>query len=110
MAFLQAGRGEGPFWGDGRQAMLNVPPAVLWLIAVLAAAHALRVFMPPAIGNTILHLFAFVPQHVAQIHGLGWTTLAAVSSFLAYMFVQLDATGVAVEKRGDGRERRPAEA
>src|SRR5579862_4969046 len=76
MAFLQAGRGEGPFWGDGRQAMLNVPPAV---------------------GNTILHLFAFVPQHVAQIHGLGWTTLAAVSSFLAYMFVQLDATGVAVE-------------
>ena len=97
MAFLQAGRGDGPFWGDGRQAMLNVPPVVLWLIAVLAAAHVLRVFLPPAIGSAVLHLLAFVPQHINQIHGLGWTTLAAVSSFLAHMFVQLDATGVAVE-------------
>jgi membrane associated rhomboid family serine protease len=97
MAFLQAGRGEGPFWGDGRQAMLNVPPVVLWLIAALAVTHALRVFLPPSIGNAVLHLFAFVPQHIAQIRGLGWTGLAAVSSFLAHMFLHLDATGVAVE-------------
>ena len=97
MAFLQAGRGDGPSWGDGRQAMLNVPPVVLWLIAALALTHALRIFMPPSIGNAVLHLLAFVPQHVAQIHALGWSAAAALASFPAHMFVQLDATGVAVE-------------
>ncbi len=69
MAFLQAGRGEGPFGGDGREAILNVPPVVFWLIAVLAAAHVLRVFMPPATAFMLLHQFAFTPKHVASIDG-----------------------------------------
>jgi len=96
MAFLQAGRGEGPFGGDGRQAVLNVPPAVFWLIGVLVAAHVLRVFMPPATADMLLHRFAFTPQHVAAIHGLTWPALAAACSFLTYLFVQFDATELAI--------------
>jgi membrane associated rhomboid family serine protease len=97
MAFLQAGRGDGPFGGDGRQAILNVPAVVLWLIGVLAATHALRVFLPPALGTAALHQLAFVPQHFAQLHGFGWTALAVMASPLAHMFLHPDATGVAVE-------------
>jgi membrane associated rhomboid family serine protease len=96
MAFLQAGRGEGPFGGDGRQAILNVPPVVFWLIAVLVAAHVLRVFMPPATASMLLHHLAFVPQHVAAIHGWNWPALAAAVSFLGHLFVQFDATGLAI--------------
>jgi len=96
MAFLQAGRGEGPFGGDGRQAILNVPPVVFWLIAVLAAAHVLRVFMPPATASMLLHQFAFTPQHVASIDGFTWTALAASVSFVGYLFVQFDATELAI--------------
>jgi membrane associated rhomboid family serine protease len=96
MAFLQAGRGEGPFGGDGRQAILNVPPVVFWLIAVLVAAHVLRVFMPPATANMLLHQLAFVPQHVAAIDGSNWPTLAAIVSLPGYLFVQFDATGLAI--------------
>ena len=96
MAFLQAGRGEGPFGGDGRQAILNVPPVVFWLIAALVAAHVLRVFMPPATADMLLHRFAFTPQHIAAIHGLTWQALAAAFSLLTYLFVQFDATELAI--------------
>lgn len=96
MAFLQAGRGEGPFGGDGRQAILNVPPAVFWLIAALVGTHVLRVFMPPATANMLLHQLAFVPQHVAAIGGWNWPAFAAAVSFVGHLFVQFDATGLAI--------------
>ena len=96
MAFLQAGRGEGPFGGDGRQTMLNVPPVVFWLIAVLVAAHVLRVFMPPATASMLLHQLAFVPRRFAAVGGFAWPALIVVFSFLGHLFVQLDATGLAI--------------
>lgn len=97
MAFLQAGRGDGPFWGDERQAIINVPSVVLWLIGILAVTHGVRVFLPPALSGTALHQLAFTPQHIARIDGLDGTSLAAGASFAAHMFVHADATSVAVE-------------
>jgi membrane associated rhomboid family serine protease len=53
MAFLQSQPPREPF--------LHAPAVVLWLIAVLALAHVIRVLLPPGVSDEILTQFALVP-------------------------------------------------
>jgi len=92
MAFFQ---NDGP----SRAPFLNAPPAVLWLIGVLVAAHALRVFLPGDLPEEIILNYALLPARYAAeaagesapggLFGLGLP-------FIAYMFLHGDFTHVGI--------------
>jgi membrane associated rhomboid family serine protease len=91
MAFLQAGRGDGPFnFGDGRKSMVDIPAVVLWLIGALVAAHLVRVAMPPATAQMLLAQLGFVPKRVAGLDGLTSAAILPLATFVTHAFVQPD--------------------
>jgi len=51
--------------GDSRQPAFNVPAVVLALIALLVAAHGLRMALPPAQNADLLIQYAFIPARLA---------------------------------------------
>src|ERR1700722_1964849 len=78
----------------------NAPAIVLWLIAALVAAHAVRVFAPADIGDDILSVFAFIPQRYALALGQGSfgfkDVLDLIVPFFGYQFLHGDFTHVGV--------------
>lgn len=94
MAFFQQAR-------PSREPFLNAPASVLWLIAVLLAAHAGRALAPAALSTEIVTQYAFIPAVYSPAAlaaaglppvGLGDQLVRLVS----YMFVHADFTHVGV--------------
>ena len=60
MAFFQStGRSNEPF--------LNAPASVLWLIVVIMAAHAIRVFLSEPLAYNVVVDFAFIPARPGDV-------------------------------------------
>jgi membrane associated rhomboid family serine protease len=92
MAFVQDNR-------DARAPFLNAPAVVLWLIALLLATHALRVFLPDNLPDAILENYAFVPARFAAAVARGVSVGALVRlllSFITYIFLHGDFTHVGI--------------
>ena len=86
MAFLQS--------APPRQPIFRAPAVVLWLIAVLAGLHALRVWLPAARSEDVIYEYALVPARYSHAFvesqvGLSasWpgTVLERAVPFLSYM-------------------------
>lgn len=84
MSFLQAGRSHEP--------MLRAPAAVLWLLGLLIAAHALRVLASAAVSDRIMIDYALIPARYAADAGEPGTLFEQVVPFFSYMFVHADWT------------------
>jgi membrane associated rhomboid family serine protease len=93
MAFLQS--------APPRQPIFRAPAVVLWLIAVLAALHALRLWLPPALAQDMIYEYALIPARyshafVASQSGLAasWpgTILERAIPFVSYMGLHNDWT------------------
>lgn len=97
MAFLQS--------APPRQPIFRAPPVVLWLIAGLAALHAMRLWLPAARGQELICDFALIPARYG--HGLAaaksalcesWpgTVLERAVPFLSYLGLHNDWTHLIV--------------
>ena len=74
MAFLQS--------GPARQPALRAPAVVLWLIALLAAAHAVRTALSPAASADLIITYAFIPARYA-LSGSFWDQAIPFVSYMA---------------------------
>jgi len=93
MAFLQS--------APPRQPIFRAPAVVLWLIAVVAGLHALRLWLPAALGQDMVYEYALIPARyshafVASQAGLvaSWpgTVLERAIPFVSYMGLHNDWT------------------
>lgn len=93
MAFLQS--------APPRQPIFRAPAVVLWLIAGLAALHALRLWLPQALAQDMVYEYALIPARyshafVASQSGLAasWpgTMLERAIPFVSYMGLHNDWT------------------
>jgi membrane associated rhomboid family serine protease len=90
MAFFQDSR-------PSREPFLNAHPAVVWLIGVMLAAHAVRVLLPGAWPEDILDDYAFTPVRFdALLHGASVGLFSLAVSFITYMFLHADITHVGI--------------
>jgi membrane associated rhomboid family serine protease len=92
MAFLQDTR-------PSRAPLLNAPPIVLWLIGLLLATHALRVFLPGSLPEDILVEYSLTPARYAAV--LAQTThadsvIGVIVPLITYIFLHADFTHVGV--------------
>ena len=97
MAFLQPQPSDP--WT--RQPIFRVPGVVVGLIALLAAAHGLRVLLPPALSADMIDSYAFIPARYSaqflaahQADPGGW--LARAVPFVSYMGLHNDFTHLAI--------------
>jgi membrane associated rhomboid family serine protease len=74
MAFLQS--------GPARQPVLRAPAVVLWLIALLAGAHAVRMALSPAASADLIVTYAFIPARYA-LAGSFWDQAIPFVSYMA---------------------------
>jgi len=74
MAFLHS--------GEGRQPAFNVPAVVLGLIGLLAAAHGLRLALPPAQSADVVGAYAFIPARLL-FAGSFWDKAVPFVSYMA---------------------------
>lgn len=93
MAFFQDSR-------PGRAPFLNAPPVVLWLIGLMLAFHAARVFAPGAWPDDMLLRYALVPERYADAFSSGAWSLRDLFDlsvpFVGYLFLHGDFTHVGV--------------
>jgi len=90
MAFFQDNR-------PSREPFLNAPPTVLWLIGLLLATHALRVFLAGSLSEDILVEYALTPSRYAAALAQGMPAdgaLGLLVPFITYMFLHADLTHV----------------
>jgi membrane associated rhomboid family serine protease len=97
MAFLQS--------APPRQPIFRAPAVVLWLIAALAGLHALRLWLPSALGQDMVYEYALIPARyshafVASQAGLAasWpgTVLERTIPFVSYMGLHNDWTHLVI--------------
>jgi membrane associated rhomboid family serine protease len=97
MAFLQS--------APPRQPIFRAPAVVLWLIAALAGLHALRLWLPSALGQDMVYEYALIPARyshafVASQAGLAasWpgTVLERAIPFVSYMGLHNDWTHLVI--------------
>ena len=84
---------------ESRQPFLRAPAAVVWLIALLFGAHALRVFGFPHEGTGWFVEYGFVPARYSRAyldsHGLNpGNVLERALPFVTYMFLHANWTHV----------------
>ena len=90
MAFFQDNR-------PPREPFLNAPPTVLWLIGLLLATHAVRVFLPGSLSEDVLVEYALTPARYAAAFAQGIppdSALGLLIPFITYMFLHADLTHV----------------
>jgi membrane associated rhomboid family serine protease len=90
MAFLQDSR-------PSREPFLNAPPTVLWLIGLLLATHAMRVFLAGTLPDDILVQYALTPaRYAAALAGSvpPGGVLGLLVTLISYMFLHGDFTHV----------------
>jgi membrane associated rhomboid family serine protease len=93
MAFLQS--------HPPRQPIFRAPPVVLWLIAVLTALHAARVWLPPARAQDLAYEYGLVPARYSRAFlesrmadpGTVWDRAVP---FVSYMGLHNDWTHLAI--------------
>jgi membrane associated rhomboid family serine protease len=97
MAFLQS--------APPRQPIFRAPAVVLWLIAALAGLHAVRLWLPSALGQDMVYEYALIPARyshafVASQAGLAasWpgTVLERTIPFVSYMGLHNDWTHLVI--------------
>jgi membrane associated rhomboid family serine protease len=91
MAFFQDGAARQPF--------LRVPAAVIWLIAALIGAHALRVFAFPQEADAIVLTYGLVPARYAHLTAQAFHPVLALGlalPFVTYLFVHGSFTHVLI--------------
>lgn len=81
--------------------LLRVPASPIWLILLLALAHAGRVFSPPDISERFLINYAFIPARYSHeflvSHGLNpGSLLERLVPFVSYIFIHADWTHLAI--------------
>ena len=85
MALFDSGR-------PAREPFLNAPASVLWLIVLILAAHAVRVFAGGELAETLIGQYGFIPARYApggDLAGPGdW--LAKAVPFVSYLFLHAD--------------------
>ena len=92
MAFLQDNR-------PSRAPLLNAPPIVLWLIGLLLATHALRVFLPGSLPDDILVAYSLTPARYAAALAQAMPAdgaIGVVVPLITYMFLHADFTHVGI--------------
>jgi membrane associated rhomboid family serine protease len=93
MAFFQNSR-------PGRAPFLNAPPVVLWLIGLMLALHAARVYAPASWQEDILLRFALIPERYAEAFSSGVSGLNDLFDllvpFVGYTFLHGDFVHVGV--------------
>ncbi len=92
MAFLQDNR-------PSRAPLLNAPPIVLWLIGLLLATHALRVFLPGSLPDDILVAYSLTPARYAAVLAQAMPADGAIGviiPLITYMFLHADFTHVGI--------------
>ena len=94
MAFLQE---QQPV----RQPAIRAPAVVVWLLVVLAAAHAARVYAGAKTAGDILINFAFIPAryspHFLAAHGIDPGSLTErIVPFFSYVFLHGDFGHLAI--------------
>jgi membrane associated rhomboid family serine protease len=79
-----------------REPFLNAPPAVLWLIASIVAAHLARIWGPAVWSRDIIYDYAFIPARYAGegFAGDGW--LSYVLPLLTYPFLHANFAHLAI--------------
>jgi len=93
MAFLQS--------HPPRQPIFRAPPVVLWLIAVLTALHAVRIWLPPARAQDLAYEYGLVPARYSRAFlesrmadpGTVWDRAVP---FVSYMGLHNDWTHLAI--------------
>jgi len=93
MAFLQS--------HPPRQPIFRAPPVVLWLIAVLTALHAARIWLPPARAQDLAYEYGLVPARYSRAFlesrmadpGTLWDRAVP---FVSYMGLHNDWTHLAI--------------
>jgi membrane associated rhomboid family serine protease len=71
-----------------REPIFNLPAVIVWLVAVLTAIHAIRVFLlPPATDNWLILVFAFIPARYGADAAHLPVQLAALWSPVTYAFL-----------------------
>ena len=92
MAFLQDNR-------PSRAPLLNAPPIVLWLIGLLLATHALRVFLAGSLPDDILVAYSLTPARYAAALAQAMPAdgaIGVVVPLITYMFLHADFTHVGI--------------
>jgi len=92
MAFFQNSR-------PSREPFLNAPPIVLWLIGLLLATHALRVFLPADWAENILLTYALTPARYAAAVAQGIPPsglFGLIAPFVSYLFLHADFVHVGI--------------
>jgi membrane associated rhomboid family serine protease len=80
--------------GPRREPILKAPASVLVLIAVIVAAHIVRIVLPA--GESIIDQYAFIPLRYSP-HALEpGSLLARAIPFVSYMFIHADWTHLIV--------------
>jgi membrane associated rhomboid family serine protease len=74
MAFLQS--------GPARQPALRAPAVVLWLIALLVAAHAGRMALSPEASADVIGAYAFIPARFGAVGSI-WDQAIPFVSYMA---------------------------
>jgi membrane associated rhomboid family serine protease len=74
--------------GSGRGAYeraINLPPAILWLIAINVAVQAIRLLLSEAADEDLILQFGLVPAHYTAEAGTSWLSL--IGAPFAYQFL-----------------------
>jgi len=87
--------------GGHREPMLRAPASVVGLIALIVAAHLVRVFAPPWIADAMLTHLALVPAFYSHtwltVHpGIAGPAIARALPFVGYALVHANATHLIV--------------
>ncbi|MGD9868910.1 MAG: rhomboid family intramembrane serine protease [Hyphomicrobiales bacterium] len=82
---------------EPRQAMFNVPGAVIASLALMGAVHLLRSVLPSEQEEVLTLALAFIPgRYTGAAETLPGGELASITSFITYMFVHGDLTHLLV--------------
>jgi membrane associated rhomboid family serine protease len=76
-------RNPGPQRGSGERA-INLPPAIVWLIAINVAVHLLRQLLGEQTDQQLILEFGVVPANITGEQG---NLLLGVASFFTYQFL-----------------------
>ena len=87
MAFFQDNR-------PPREPFLNAPPTVLWLIGLLLATHAARVFLPGSLSEDVLVEYALTPARYAAAFAQGIPPEGALGSYVILHYLHVPAANL----------------
>jgi membrane associated rhomboid family serine protease len=71
--------------GGGYERAINLPPAILWLIAINLAVQLVRGLLSEAVDDTFIEQFGLVPRNYTSDTGVGWLSL--IGAPIAYQFL-----------------------